>query len=177
MLSRNRAPRVCREPNSSKPAVLGRARFASCTGQIHETACSTAHARLHNRVFWGLLWVRYMIADCQRHTARLPYWRGSNQSKLFWRCAAHAQRHRRSNSSALCYCETPTSLAFVWFSQDSRRQRAVSPRPTTVVTYMVRRWPRESPPIWQGVGLHSHHLYGKALASIVTTYMVRLWPL
>ena len=47
MLSQNRAPRVCREPSSSKPLVLSRARFASCTGQIHDTACSTEHVLLH----------------------------------------------------------------------------------------------------------------------------------
>ena len=45
MVSRNRAPRVCREPSSSEPLVLGRACFGSCTGQIHNTACSTAHVR------------------------------------------------------------------------------------------------------------------------------------
>ena len=28
-------PRVCRQPSSSEPAVLGRACFASCTGQMH----------------------------------------------------------------------------------------------------------------------------------------------
>ena len=31
-------------------AVLGRARFASYTGQIHHTACSTAHVRLYQAV-------------------------------------------------------------------------------------------------------------------------------
>ena len=45
--SQNRAPRVCREPRSSEPPVLSRARFASCTGQIHNTACSTEHVLLH----------------------------------------------------------------------------------------------------------------------------------
>ena len=47
MLSRNKTPWVCREPSSSEPAVLSRARFASCTGQIHDTACSTAHVHLY----------------------------------------------------------------------------------------------------------------------------------
>ena len=35
------------EPSSSEPPVLSRARFASCTGQIHDTACSTEHVLLH----------------------------------------------------------------------------------------------------------------------------------
>ena len=39
----NTAPRVCREPSSSKPTVQGRVHLASCTGQIHETACPAAH--------------------------------------------------------------------------------------------------------------------------------------
>ena len=39
--------RVCREPSSSEPLVLSRARFASCTGQIHDTACSAEHVLLH----------------------------------------------------------------------------------------------------------------------------------
>ena len=47
MPSWNRASGVCREPSSSEPAVLGRARFTPCTGQIHNTACSTAHVRLY----------------------------------------------------------------------------------------------------------------------------------
>ena len=46
MLSRNRTPRACRETSSSEPPVLSKARFASCTGQIHDTACSTAHVKL-----------------------------------------------------------------------------------------------------------------------------------
>ena len=43
----NRAPQVCREPSSSEPPVLSKARFASCTGQVHDTACSTEHVLLH----------------------------------------------------------------------------------------------------------------------------------
>ena len=50
MLFRKRATWVCREPSSNEPAVLGRARFASCAVQIHNTACSTAHVRLYPSV-------------------------------------------------------------------------------------------------------------------------------
>ena len=47
MVSRNRAPQVCREGSSNEPPVLSWARFASCTGQIHDTDCSTTHVRLY----------------------------------------------------------------------------------------------------------------------------------
>ena len=50
LFSRSTAPRVCREPSSSEPTVLGRTSFASCTGRIHDAARSTAHVRLYPAV-------------------------------------------------------------------------------------------------------------------------------
>ena len=41
---------MCRESSSSEPAVLGRAHFASCTGEIHDTARSAPHVRLYPAV-------------------------------------------------------------------------------------------------------------------------------
>ena len=56
VLSQNRAHLVCREPSSSEPTVLSRARFASGTGQIHDTASlqNTFSYTRYNRAVWAL---------------------------------------------------------------------------------------------------------------------------
>ena len=60
---------MCREPSSSERTVLGRARFALCTGQINDTACFTAHVRLYPAV-WCILGLTTL-------TTRLVRWLGA----------------------------------------------------------------------------------------------------
>ena len=83
MLSRNRAPRVCRETSSRKPAVISRARFASCTGQIHDTAFSTAHVRLYPVVSCILGLTGARLASLSANPVTPGTWQGSHYSTSF----------------------------------------------------------------------------------------------
>ena len=95
MLSPNRTPQACIEPSSSEPAVLAKARFASCTGQIHHAACL-------------LYFLLFSSACTDRH-------RGGTQLSVSSKAGGLEKGHPLS-SEGVCYGVAPS---FSWSSSRS----------------------------------------------------------
>ena len=98
---------MCREPSSSEPAVLDRACFASCTGQIHDTACSTARVCLYPVM--SCIWALHLSSRLYPSTA------GCSPPSMPSICSVHSFPVP-DGSLLLCYVVLPSST---WLSPRS----------------------------------------------------------